>query len=545
MKWDGQAHAATVKQRLYDLISKKDIAKASKMSNIDYASYLRNWYRNAGNYGGDKPDIQGIPTGFEITFKNMLLNNAGDKALTLSWSMAARQIRAWEYEASETDKTEVVTGYEKSPSLSKQKWDDTHLCGDIHGEHCEFLLPTSKDTVYNGKKLDEYSAYCIRNGKCRKLGHQSTWTGLTPTNCRKRLELSHERMKEQREAKRTEEVEKVIKKTEDIEMSAPQFNFDAFISQNNQLKQIPLDMLVPYRNHMFKLYDGERLDDMVQSIKDNGVLTPIIVRALSGGEKYEILAGHNRCNAAQLAGLTTVPGIVKENVTDEEAEMYVIETNLMQRGFEDLRITERAAVLAARHSAMFTEDKRAAIVRELAELNGEEVPEAPEADIKKSKLEQVGESYGLGKDSVARLIRVDKLIDELKPFVDDGKIALRAAVNLSYLFHSEQLKVADMLAESDYTVDMKKSSMLREVSAAKQLNDLMIEAIMRGQYNPTATIKPKAVKVKISAEISQKYFASDWNEAKIQEIVGLALEKYFNDKSFDDDDFCDDFNEFN
>lgn len=91
-----------------------------------------------------------------------------------------------------------------------------------------------------------------------------------------------------------------------------------------------------------------------------------------------------------------------------------------------------------------------------------------------------------------------------------------------------------MLAESDYAVDMKKSAMLREVSEAKQLNDLMIEAILRGQYNPTAAVKPKTVKVKISAEMSQKYFAPDWDEAKIQELVGLALEKYFNNLSIED-----------
>jgi len=85
----------------------------------------------------------------------------------------------------------------------------------------------------------------------------------------------------------------------------------------------------------------------VQSVKNNGILTPIIVRDAAG--KYEILAGHNRTNAAKIAGLTTVPAVVKTNLSDEDAEMYVIETNLMQRGFKDLCTSEQAAVVALKN----------------------------------------------------------------------------------------------------------------------------------------------------------------------------------------------------
>lgn len=348
---------------------------------------------------------------------------------------------------------------------------------------------------------------------------------------------------------------------EEKAMTGPSFNFGSFISESNTLKQLPLDMLVSRHNHRFKLYDGERLQDMVQSIKTNGVLTPIIVLLINEAlikniedelnrstdedkrfclseaakfyreniDKYEILAGHNRCNAAQLAGKTTIPGVVKENLTYDEAEMYVAETNFMQRGFDDLTITERASVLAARHSAMFDENKRNSIMRELAILNGEEVEEQDEDGEKKSKLAAVGENYGLSKDTVARLIRIDKLVPELKPYVDEGKIAIRAAVNLSYLFTSEQKKVAEMI---EFGVDMKKSTLLREVSRQNRLNDNAIREILAlGTYGAAPAAKKKPIKVKISTDISEKYFAPDWDEAKVQDVINLALEQYFSKQS--------------
>ena len=350
--------------------------------------------------------------------------------------------------------------------------------------------------------------------------------------------------------------EEALAPKEDKTMVGPAFNFGSFISESNALKQLPLNLLVSRHNHRFKLYSGERLSDMVESVKANGVLTPIIVMLINDElcrkienerdnavdeskrerlsqaaefyrahiDEYEILAGHNRCNAARLAGKTAVPGIVKENLTYDEAEMYVAETNFMQRGFDDLSITERAGVLAARHSAMFDEDKRKAIATELAILNGEKINNTEDSD-KKSKLAAVGENYGLSKDTVARLIRIDKLVPELKPYVDEGRIAVRAAVNLSSLFSSEQRKVAELI---DFGVDMKKSALLREVSRQNKLNDNAIrEILISGKLGNAPEVKRKPIRVKIDTEISDKYFSPDWDEARVQEIINAALEQYF------------------
>lgn len=107
---------------------------------------------------------------------------------------------------------------------------------------------------------------------------------------------------------------------------------------------LEIDSLVPYSNHPFKVYEGERLADMVRSIKEMGVLLPIIVRPLED-DTYEILSGHNRVNAAKLAELSEVPVIIKTGLNDDDAKLIVTETNLIQRSFSDLSHSERAIAL--------------------------------------------------------------------------------------------------------------------------------------------------------------------------------------------------------
>jgi len=156
-------------------------------------------------------------------------------------------------------------------------------------------------------------------------------------------------------------------------MNTPQFDLGQMLSATQTaVQQIPCDQLHPYHDHKFELYTGERLDDMVASIKENGVLSPIIVQP--DGDGYEILIGHNRWNASKLAGLPTVPAIIRTGLTEDEALTFVVESNVMQRGFDNLRISEQAAVVALRHSEMFSQGKRNDILRELALL------ENPNAD---------------------------------------------------------------------------------------------------------------------------------------------------------------------
>lgn len=306
-------------------------------------------------------------------------------------------------------------------------------------------------------------------------------------------------------------------------MTTP-FDLGAMLSApanlQNSVKQIPCDMLLPYHNHQFELYTGERLDDMVESIKENGILCPIVVQPAENG-KYEILIGHNRWNAGKLAGLQTVPAIVKEGLSEEEAEMYVIESNLMQRGFDNLKITEQAAVIAIRQSKMFSQGKRNDIVRELAALDGT----LSQFDTKLDSNKKVGEEYGMSRASVARLLRIDKLSDSLKEYVDNGKLALNAAVSLSYISEKSQNDIAELLDE--YSVDIKKAKLLRECADEDGNVDVSdIIKIIDGKKDDV----PKPKSVKIDNAVYDRFFDKSVKKAEVSATIEKALEFYFSNR---------------
>ncbi|MCM1327957.1 MAG: ParB/RepB/Spo0J family partition protein [Ruminococcus sp.] len=335
-------------------------------------------------------------------------------------------------------------------------------------------------------------------------------------------------------------VKKANEKTEETTMSG--FNINAFITQQEQLKQISIDLLIPYHNHKFQLYTGERLEDMVNSIKANGVLTPIIVRPAPNNEgKYEILAGHNRCNAAKMAGLTAVPGIVKEKLSDEEAEMYVIETNTMQRGFTDLSVSEQAAVIAMRHSRMFDPAKRDEIARELNEFENADGEDAE----KKSKLAITGEEYSLSKNTVARLIRINTLLEICDKFtyaVNTKKdLSVRAAVELSYI-HKNALEFIFDKYKSGVTVNdewcdtviisMSTAEWLREIftdfrGTKEQAEKLFYNANTEKTKKNIDNITAKPIKLSIPSDTFRKYFDEETKPDEAADIIDKALEMYF------------------
>ncbi|MCM1228387.1 MAG: ParB/RepB/Spo0J family partition protein [Clostridium sp.] len=295
-------------------------------------------------------------------------------------------------------------------------------------------------------------------------------------------------------------------------------------SLQNAVKQIPCDMLRPYRNHKFELYSGERLEDMIESVKENGVLSPIIVQPCENG--YEILIGHNRWNASKLAGISTVPAIIKEGLTDEEAEMYVIESNLMQRGFDNLKISEQAAVIAQRHSEMFSQGKRNDIIRELKMLNGEKNTTfdamRQKSDESIDTAKSLASDYGLCRTSIVQLVRINKLVDSLKQFVDNKTLAIRSGVELSFLSEKTQLIIAEQ-AEG-FKIDMKIAKQLRD--AADENGDIDTTNIIR-IITGTSDLKSKPVSVKISNDIFSKYFSPDTKKKEIAQTVEKALEMYF------------------
>lgn len=298
------------------------------------------------------------------------------------------------------------------------------------------------------------------------------------------------------------------------------------VPAKNTIASIEIKKLSPFKNHPFHLYEGERLEDMTVSIKANGVLVPIIVRKVD--EALEILAGHNRVNAAKLAGLNEVPTIILEDISDEDAVVYVVETNLLQRSFTDMTHTEKAAVIALHHSKMFSQGKRNDILEQIKML--EKPHEYKENDTssqvakKLTTIEKVGETYNLSKDTVARYLRIEQLITALKVRLDNNDFAFIPAVTLSFLKAEEQELLNDCIEHNNLTVDMKKADTLRKFSEEGKLNKESIYRILSGEAVPKTNRTPA---VRLSNAVYSKYFKPNQSAKEIQGVVEKALELYF------------------
>ncbi len=289
---------------------------------------------------------------------------------------------------------------------------------------------------------------------------------------------------------------------------------------------LKLNDLIPFRNHPFKLYEGDRFNDMVESIKQYGVIVPIVVRKVD--DKYEILSGHNRVNAAKEAGLNEVPTVIKEGLTEEEATLIVTETNIMQRSFSELAHSERATVISTRHSAMKNQGVRTDLLDEIEKLSKAPSLASEETfypmDKKLRTHETIGNEYNLSQASVARYLRIDKLSDAIKDLVDEGKIAMRAGVDLSYLSQENQEMVEAIISENTFKVDMKKAALLRKHEKEGNLNWNTAQKIISGDMlKSTGKVKP----FKLQPTIISKYFNPNEDKKAIEKTIEKALDFYF------------------
>ncbi len=298
------------------------------------------------------------------------------------------------------------------------------------------------------------------------------------------------------------------------------------------VQMLPVDGIRAFHDHPFHLYEGERLDDMVESIREHGVLNPMIVRKMHYG--YEMLSGHNRQNAAKIAGFKEIPAIVKEGLSEAEAYVYVIETNLMQRSFTDLQISEKAAVLAERYDKVLYQRKKDEIIAELKQLEGGDTTQGEKgghSDHLSKNRDNLGQEYGLSGSSVARLLRVNQLIPEIKTMLDAGEMQLLAAVQLSYLPEVGQRLAIKTSKESGIPISkpvaerVRKASMtekaIREAIAGK---DPEVDPVL-GEIEPPKGLKP----IRLPAEICERYFEES-NQKEIEEIVDKALAAWFKKK---------------
>lgn len=282
------------------------------------------------------------------------------------------------------------------------------------------------------------------------------------------------------------------------------------------IQMIPIGKIKPFHNHPFHLYEGERLSDMVESIKEHGILSPAIVQKMADG--YEMLAGHNRMNAAKIVGLKEIPAIVKEGLTEHEAYVYVIETNMLQRSFSELSISEKAAVLAERYDKVLYQRKRDEIITELQALESIEEKGGHGVHLSKHR-DELGDEYGLSGRSVSRLLRVNQLIPEFRNKLDLGDMNLRTAVQLSYAPEDIQRAVL----ETGKPINEVMASRLREDGVKAD----MVKEIVCGSEKSKQKKTEKSVKLPV--DVYERYLGKA-DAGMVVEIITNALKMYFETK---------------
>lgn len=323
------------------------------------------------------------------------------------------------------------------------------------------------------------------------------------------------------------------------------FDLNSFIGtpdvMKNAVRDIPIEKIVPYKDHCFRLYEGERLDDMVRSVQNYGIMVPIIVRNVPDSDTYEILSGHNRVNAAKIAGKKNVPALVKENLPDEFASVYVIESNAMQRGFKELRISEQALAVEMIYKRLKDSVAVRAIEKELSVLEGikspvdtcndsnkNEVKSPMDTCEKVDNLKGAAEEYGLSRASIARLLRINKLSDELKAMVDEGNIKLRPAVELSYIPKEMQDMLVKVMSQQEVSViDMKMAKQMREIAGSyASPSEELIAEVLCGTYGEDAKPKEAGEKVTIPKATYSRYLGG-YSKKEANLIIEKALAYYF------------------
>jgi ParB family chromosome partitioning protein len=302
-------------------------------------------------------------------------------------------------------------------------------------------------------------------------------------------------------------------------------------NENQKTNTMNIDLMAPSKNHPFKPYTGKRFDAMVRSIRELGVLQPLILRSVPGEKICEILAGCNRWRAARQAGLMEVPVIRLENVSDDEAMLIITETNFNQRSFTDLTHSERAFVLSQHYDAIKSQGKRLDIINEVKNLlNTDEIRDDSTSRPLGEKLnsdDKTGLEFDLSARNVSRYLRINKLITEIKKRVDDYSISIRAGVELSYLTEDNQIYLNDILNNHKIKIDEKLATDLHVMEKKGKLNEKSIMQLITG-----TCIKPKKEVsiykgIKLKSNVVKKYFSEKQSAKEVEDIIDQALDMYF------------------
>lgn len=308
---------------------------------------------------------------------------------------------------------------------------------------------------------------------------------------------------------------------------AQMFNLNTTPKNIEGTTELDISLIVPFKDHPFKLYEGEKLRRMVESIKENGVIEAIIVRKKEDGT-LETLAGHNRVNASKLAGKTGIPADIRKNISDAEAKIIVTETNFLRRDFDDMLPSELAKSLKMQLDAYKELRRNQEYINAIesdSNTDGSKDKELLTQVVSVDRsLQRVGNNNKMSRENVRRYIRLNYLIEGLLNIVDEGNIKLNPAVSLSYLTMDEQNILFSILTQNDYRIDMKRADKLKERSGKLTEDDIL--AIASGEFFERKK-RPKVTAVTVKPKLISRFFNAYATQTEITSTIELALEEYF------------------
>ena len=270
---------------------------------------------------------------------------------------------------------------------------------------------------------------------------------------------------------------------------------------NETIKDIPLGELHPFPDHPFGVRDDESMEQTVESIREYGVLVPAIARPREDGG-YEIIAGHRRKHACELAGLTTMPVIVRD-IDRNTATIMMVDSNLQR---ENILPSERAKAYKMKLDAIKRQGKR----HDLTSTQ----------PVQKLSVEQVAEEAGTSREQIRRYIRLNELEPELMQLVDEGKIGMTPAVEISYLKPEEQKLLIETIDSEQATPSFSQAQRMRRLSQEGKLNDDAVLDIMMEQK------KPENWDLKLPMDRIRKYFPRSYTPQRMEETIIKLLEMW-------------------
>lgn len=272
-----------------------------------------------------------------------------------------------------------------------------------------------------------------------------------------------------------------------------------------EIKPVPISELKPFTEQPFKVKLDEDMDALVDSIKQYGVLTPVIARPHKDGG-YEILSGHRRVKACELAGITDIPVVVK-NLDDDTATILLVDSNLQR---EHILPSEKAFAYQMKLEAMKrkagrpSKENSCQIGTDLVGIRSDEL---------------LSENTNESARNIQRYIRLTNLIDPILDMVDNNQIAMNAAVEISYLGSKEQAAVMQSIEKEETSPSIAQARKMRKFHQDGNLSNAVIDSIMMEQ-------KPETVKITLGEDKLKKYFPKSYSKAKMEEIILKLLDKW-------------------